>query len=885
MTTKTKFIFVFVPLLSLIFSVASADNTKKSLRMLEKGEWRKVWELSHKDLQKDSSNVGAHYALSLLFSENKFEDYNLDSSYYEIIEAINFYSLYAEDSKERERLGKIDVDSLVLDNQRKRVDSLAFESAKESDGLEDYKKFIGQHKGAIELPLAIARRNEIAFENATKSNTFLSYRRFLQEYPDADQATEAKRRYDRLLFETKTKSGKLSSYKSFLENHPSTPYRSVVEAEIFKVMVAGNNQASVEAFIKEYGLKSPVIKVAESYLYHIYREEHKGAKGFLSAYWNIPGVDSLKNVIAVDTIPYLLGRYEESDNKYWFAKPNGTPLWEKRFAGIQHRYLCDGFTDDFVMVSEGGKSHLLGRNGKEFYSGNFESATPLGYGLVSVQADSGIGAVHECGWDIVEPEYEYVGVIGKGFLLVGRDEKFGLFSATGKKLLKVEYDEIAVNGDFVLLRQQDMVAVLPLSKVIKAADKHPVNPRFVYEDAEVIGGKYVVGYQGDNENLSDSAGATLISSKDQEIFKISEYWATKSADGYRLYNSKGQPLGDSVFEDLKMNKRWLALRKGGKWATLGLGREGQLSDYRYTDVNFLSDDISLFYAADSVWAAFSDVAVKNFAGKYTFRLVKSADESVPTEYLQVKNAKKYVKVYNEFGKEILSGYYNNIDPLGPDYLIYRQKKMGLLRKDGKRLLKNVYDGIGHYTDGYVSVLLGKRFGVFNDSLKVYIKPQYSEPIAVYGGGLLVATRGGKKAIVDKANKKLTPFEYDKIEYWTDSVALVKTGELWSFYNISQKKKEGEVFQEYSLLKDSPTEKVILTSMDARNGVVSSLHGKIVADNFDTVRNIGSEEDPLYFCEKFFSEADLYIILYYNSIGERIGRQSLTEEQFEKISCE
>ena len=69
------------------------------------------------------------------------------------------------------------------------------------------------------------------------------------------------------------------------------------------------------------------------------------------------------------------------------------------------------------------------------------------------------------------------------------------------------------------------------------------------------------------------------------------------------------------------------------------------------------------------------------------------------------------------------------------------------------------------------------------------------------------------------------------------------------------------------------------------GLISSQEGIIIDPVFSEIINIGTTEEPFYLASKYMEQAGLHVLVYYNHKGERVRRQALTEEEFDKIICE
>ncbi|MCZ6692964.1 MAG: hypothetical protein O6939_03565, partial [Bacteroidetes bacterium] len=113
-----------------------AQSYKTALKNMEKGSYEKAEGSLLRSLEKDSLNPAIKYVYSLLFTTNGFNRYNLDSSYYFINVAI--HDLLLVDPKELSRLEKAEILESTLQNQKTKIQQLAFEVSLSINSLDGY---------------------------------------------------------------------------------------------------------------------------------------------------------------------------------------------------------------------------------------------------------------------------------------------------------------------------------------------------------------------------------------------------------------------------------------------------------------------------------------------------------------------------------------------------------------------------------------------------------------------------------------------------------------------------------------------------------------------------------------------------------------------------
>jgi hypothetical protein len=177
-----------------------------------------------------------------------------------------------------------------------------------------------------------------------------------------------------------------------------------------------------------------------------------------------------------------------------------------------------------------------------------------------------------------------------------------------------------------------------------------------------------------------------------------------------------------------------------------------------------------------------------------------------------------------------------------------------------------------------------KFGIFNPAKNIKIEPEYEISIKPYNESLLIASKAGKKGLVDHQNKPLIPFQFEEINYWSDSLSLVKQG-TWKIYDIYNKKIVLEGIDNWKYVRNDGNEALIIYNKDGFYGVLHNKNGEIIPPTNTDIINIGTEVEPVFFTEKVIREADFYVVLYYNQKGEIFRKQAFTREQYDKILCD
>ncbi len=878
------YFFTSIFLLTIIFSPSFLQaESKKAFKLLEKAEYIKLVELLQKSIEKDSTNSGAKYVFSLLYLTPKYPDYNIDTSYYFINAAIADFVVH--DEKEIESLGKLSINDSTLHRQKAEVESHAFRRAKALHTIEEYNYFLINFKSAIQTENAVVLKNEIAYQNAVSSNTFEAFQYFIYNYSDAVQVTDAKIKFEELLYNTKTEDKKLESYIRFLKNNVNTPFRDDAEKNIFEISTADNDLDSYMIFIEQYP-NSKMLRKAMDFLYHCYKE-HSSAQGFSNKFNILQEQDSLMKIAQAET-GQLMAIFEM--DKYGFSKLNGEKLIDFTYSKIKTNYFCGNINEDFLEVELNDKMLIVSRLGGTVFEGQYNYVEDLGCGALKIGKGGYFGVHHKSGNQLLDYNYEDVGLVANAFIKYKFNGKWGLKSFSQRDILPPEFDDIFSEGRFVVIKKGTLFAIQNIRNLSKAANLEKPILDFQYDDMELIYDSQLLLFRDDMETVIDLDLKEKIKLDLQGFYELYQGWMIKKDNKYKIYDQIFYPLSDLEFDKVDFNKSRAALKINNKWGIYNADKEFPKT-FPYDSVHFLSEQIGIIINGSTTYAIFENDSLIDISySKETKLLWPSSlrdDENEKfAQYLLTKTSKGNYKVFNIYGRKIIDGKYTSIEALGSDYLLVeRSGKKGLIHQSGKVALKIRYSAIGNYHNGYVSTLLNGKFGIFNYKKNVFLSTKYKKALKPFGNLYFIGTKGTSFGLVNLENQDVTGYKFDEILDWNDSVALVKEKDIWNLYDIKNATYTYEGISEYKVLRNDNNEKIIHIIKDSQSGILSNTQGVVVGASFNDIINIGSPEIPVYFAEKYILEADFYVIIYYNSKGKILRKQVFTdEEEYEKIYC-
>ena len=856
-----RFILILIVTVIPYVSKAQFVSERSAINNMAKGKWDKAKSQLIKILQKDSIHAGAEYAWSRYFFSESNPDFQIDSAYSHIQLALADYQ--QTPAKEREKLLKIPIDSNLLVVHRQRIDSAAFARAREANTEAAYLDFLKRFETAAQKAEAIALRDEVAFAAATKENTYQSFLAYTEKYPESRFALEAKARYDRLLFESKTSDQKLATFESFLSQYPETPYRGEIEQQIFEKLTAGGEAASFERFIRKYPVSSKV-KIAKNILYHLLKEDERALMPVLAS-------DSIRKVQVLEKqylVPFL------KDDRFGFMNERGEELIKASATEIPDEYLCGNITDE-LLIADG---KIITRSGVVLTKTKVTEIEPIGYGFLLLENGNCKNVMHVSGFLPVANEcLQDVKLLAKNYLLLKKNSRWGVWTLTGRQLIPHEWDEIQLLGETVAFKKAGKSRLVKIKDLVKIADQQQPTFSKEYDDIKLWNDGLLWVKNGSEEAVLTQSLNEWIKPARQQITQAFFGAISQTSAGYVLHDRRAGP--SQHYYRVKVQQPWVLAQQEGVWHNIDLLTKKNLSS-AFDSVGFVGP----FFVGIK-----KDTMQINFFKNAALELPQFAKaQFLPGKdslfFLMVEEADKKV-VYNTKTEKLFIIQAEKLEYNNENYFTITQKlKKGLLAMNGKITLRPEYDALGPVTNHIVATLKDKKFGLIDLARKKEIKPDYDKNIVVYDKNRLIAFKNNLCALVDWDNKPVTSFEFEEINYWNDSTALVKKNFQWILYNFIEKKVVLDHVKAFKRVSDSPQEKIMIMQQENKYGVLSSTRGMIIPATFSDVVNVGSATQPLYFTEKHVEEASIFVVIYYDENGVQLRKYVYEGSDYEKIYC-
>lgn len=856
-----KGFFIFLLIVFSIAGYAQVNSIRQAQNRMVEGRWETARTLLKKALRKDTTSVEAKWVLAEWFFATSNPSQQIDSAYIYLQASLASYSRLAP--KQKEKLNRVAVDSSRLIFFRTKIDSAAFERAKQLNTEKSYSNFLGQFRYAKERAVAVELRDEIGFLQALKINTWRSFDGYLQTYPQSHRRVEAQARVDKLLFEDKTRDHRLESYQAFVKSFPNSPFVPQADQMIFEISTANGSIESFEKFIQFYP-RSSTINFARDLLFYLYLEREQAMPDFLLT-------DSLQSVIASNKgywVPVL------QNGKFGFLDSLGRDAIALQFESIDPSYLCGMVRENILVTSNG----LINRQGKKI-SESFPVVKDLGSGFLAVGDSACFQIIHKSGRRIISACVQDAKVLA-GFLAIKKNDGWGVYSFTGRPLLPPSWNKIQlIENVFVFERQEKRILCTPEQVGAVANGKH-LPEELVFDEARLFGKDLLLVRNAAMEGIINSQLNFVVPLTRQTLIHTPYGIVRKTNDKYVVTElSKG--LDTVRWDKIVQRTDWLILQKDKKENLYSLSRRKIVA--AQIDSIKVEQGLAFVYDGDSLRIYLPKSKSITFSRSTTIHFVNSKD-SIQYFYSDGKNKKEVVEIHS--GRKRFSVDFDKIELLsGNIFLVGKKGKWGLLSKDGMPLLPLEFDALIQNANGLISLLKDKKFGIYDSRKKKLINPVYDQNVVLFATDVLGSAKNKLYGLFGWDGKPLSKFEFDEILPWTDKSIWVRKGIYWQLLEFRTGKTSIDKVKEIKPLIQLPSEQAVLINRDNNWGVVSSIRGVVIPPTYSSIVNIGSDEFPLYFTDKEVREAGVHVVIYYNHEGKFIRKQVYEEDEFENIYCE
>jgi hypothetical protein len=854
--SKLKIVLLLVTSSVALFCNGQNAVERSSMRNMARLKWDDVaqplWEVAKKDsLSPITPYILAQYYIS---QENPYQ--NVDSAYLYVNQA--FLKFGQAPLKIRERAAKLPMDTLILTSLRNQIETIAYQQAKAKNQLSRYESYLALYAHAPYRDSVVWYRDEVAYQEAVALDTYHAFQTYLNDYPNAHRTHDALAHYHRLYYAYKTRGNSLPEYEQYLRDVPQTPFRAEVERIIFDRFLAEGSLQHYDQYLKQYKAHKWSGRAAAIYAELLKEEQYnKQSKAHVSSY-----LQEQENMFL---IPFL------HQSKYGFMNQLGMvvipPTWEE----LDKSYWCGNITEDIVVIG----NDLINRAGTVIYSGDIDALDDIGYGFLFVENDSCNQIVHKRGFSFDETCVDDVKIILGKFIAIKKNQQWSIWTLTGLQLQGYVWDQIFSVGELIALEKEGFKYLVTPTMLAKTVDGEELPLTYKFDDVKSWRGHYTWCKRGSEEGVVDQHLNVYIPMQPAVLEQGTSYVLAHGKQDATIYKGD-RAIG--TYPTVLTNNGWVVGKLKERWSVY---HPNGLAPVQHFDSVFFVGAFVVGRNQDSLVVLTEKGKSIRLKEPVSFEFIAGMDS---TFFIQLDQPDKR-SLYNQYGALLFSHNYQKIQFCGDGLFIvtWRDKK-GLVSSTGQVLLPFEYDAIGSSRNGYVSLLRAMKFGMYHIGTKKLIKPAYTKNVVVYSNQLLVGFKEGGVGFMDWDGKSIGGHDFSEIEYWSDSVALVKKGGISSLYHIFEKRYILEKLTNVIFIEKAADHKIAIVEKDGVMGVYDSHQGFVIPMTFTDIVNVGSKSVPVYFTEKHVVEASLFVVIYYDQQGKLLRKEVYEQDDYDRIYC-
>ena len=855
-----KIIILFVGL-NLTFQLFGQVE-RQALENIKRGNWNKARSQLTKAVRKDSANIPASFAWANYYFAQANPNHDLDTANSYALKSLRDYRVLPP--KQRDRLRRNDIDSVVLLALSQRIDSMAFVRAKAANTTVAYKQFLTLFSGVNERSEALALLSEAAYQDAIGMNTYKELLAYANAYPTSKHIQEATHKYQFLLFDSLTKDKKLASYQMYLLEHPDTEYSAEAARQVFEIRTA---TGAIDSLIS-YAMDSTnqFVNKARNILFHLIPEDRLKVV-FPQQLWT-DSLNAAFNSSHRYVAPFL------HNGKFGFMDASGLEVIGAASETIADDYLCGNITDDVIRLPHS----LVASNGAVVYDHSVSDLEDLGFGFLLIEEGPCHKVIHKSGFEITDKCVDDAKVINGKLLALQQQGKWSLYTLTGRMLLSSALDDITAMNNCLILRSGSAFRVVSDDDLVRIAQGALLTSSLSEVDEVSAWSQNRLWLRrGTHQLVLDPSLKTLWEVENESLSAAPFGVIITSTDGTYTVNEKGE--ASPVFKNISIQGTHTVVKSMKGWQFFDpVSRV--LASRAYDTITFIGK-VPVGARKDSVSIHFSETEILNLKQPVSTRLVPYTDS---LSFLLIGYGNKKT-LFTQRGERLFDVPYDEIQYAGSGFFtVHKHRKVGLINSKGKLIVPVEMDAIGSMTNGCVSLLKEARFGSFNGTLHKLIKPIYATNVAHYNDKIVTVFKNGFYGLIDWNNKPLTKLEFDEIRYWNDNVAFVRKGLQWMLYEVKTGKILLDQVKSYKVIRDRGSEKLAIIQVDREYGVFDSKKGTIIPLAFSDIINVGSPDAPLYFTEKHVEEASIFVVIYYDATGQKLRNEVYGQDEYERIYC-
>ncbi len=840
---------------------AQLNQARVAQNRLQSGKWESAYRVLKKSIRKDSTVLESQVVLTQWFLAAGNPDYHVDSADYYLRKSTPLFDSLS--IRERERIQRFPIDSVILASLRLQIDSLAFEEAKQVNTEQIYIRYLTRFPNAKQAPLAIELRDEVSYLGALKENTYPAFQHYLQKYPHSLRAAEAKSRYEKLLFEEKTHDKKLTSYRAFVSQYPQSPYAAPAHRQIFEIMTASGQPESFKQYLAAYP-STQNARQARDILFHLYREwDEKIPESILT--------DSLRKVLAIERQSWIT---IYKNGLFGFMDQEGREVLPPQFDDVEEDYKCEAIQDDMLTLKAG----LFSRTGKKLADATAQ-VTSLGLGFLKVENKNCTQLIHKSGLTIIATCYDDFKLAGENYIVAFRNKEADLFTLTGRHLgITGLTDASEIEDVLVLTRLGKKILVTP-AQLAALADGLPLIDDFVFDDVVALAKGLLLVRNGALEGIINNKLEFTVP-LDRHTLVQTPFALLETRPTGTLVHGLSDELKGKEWHKVLYHQQWLLLHSDGRTQLYHVPSK-KMAAVKADSVWF-EQRLAFVQSGAQVQVFLSATRAIDLPADSKIKFIASRDS---VQYFYTENRNKRTVFYLSDGEQKFTTDLDLVESIGNHFVVTKAGKKGVLNAQGKVVVPVEMEALVLNPEGQLSLLKNRKFGLYDFTLGELIRPEFERNLVPLNTTYLIAFREGKYGIVGLDMKPVTAFEYDEVVPWHEDQIWVKQNRQWMLVDFKTQEILMDKVRAFNWIRKSNSENLLRIQRENFYGIISSTKGIIIPPTFHEVINLGTSDQPFYFTEKQVEEAGIYVVIYYNAEGKLVRRQALEEEEYEKLVCD
>ncbi|HLF33694.1 MAG TPA: WG repeat-containing protein [Cyclobacteriaceae bacterium] len=586
----------------------------------------------------------------------------------------------------------------------------------------------------------------LAFDHAKSSNSVEDYNYFIQNYPSARQNDEAVALRNLAAFEHASSLNTFQAYLEFVKTYPSA--RQAPEAQeryddlIFSDFTGDGQLQSYERFA--YNFPS-------------------------SSHWE----EAVRNIFELSTISNTGSSYIDFIKRY----PGS------RYAPVAASYLYFSAID---------KSWISEQKGYDFqFIDSIKAVISLdSLHLFPVLENNRYGFMDTGGRVIIPPQYKNIdptylcGNILHSFLLVWNDSAKFIVARNGDIIYNEDFYNVEDLGKgLIKLSREAKYGIIHISG-------HPILP-FEYDEAGLVGGKFIKARIGNNWSLFSFTGRNITSEGFSDIRDEGNFIILVKSDKIAVLNSdeiirmRSNPNFRPSFEydDVELIDDALILCMAGKKECLINEKLEHVIPY----------DEQLIYSHMNGWLAKKGEKYDLYDGRF-MKISGSGltDMSYKGNWITGKNKNKWI-LYHRFAPVPDEFMFDSVAILDPDFVIVMNGRRTEVMLGGFRKIPlNAYAGYGLLEQAQVSIddpfvrymVLHKKNGhddILSHTGKIIFSGKF-EFLKSLGDHYFLVRKKDKYGLLDGQGKELIKPLYDGIANYRDGFVTTFNGREFGLAN-------------------------------------------------------------------------------------------------------